>query len=75
MDTQENREEIQKKGVKPNPSRDIKYADKEKNFSGEFEEQIESAGQEVNSGELETKKSQGRDLKAGVSDDSGDTLH
>lgn len=42
-----------------NPSRDIKYEDREKNFSGEFGEQIESAGQEVNAGELDVQKESG----------------
>lgn len=60
MNTQQNQNEIKKKGqVRVNPSRDIKYDEKEKAFSGEFEEQIESAGQEVNPGELDMQKSQG----------------
>lgn len=60
MNTQQNQNEIKKKGqVQVNPSRDLKYDEKEKDFSGEFEEQIESAGQEVNAGELDVQKSQG----------------
>lgn len=59
MNTQQNQNEVKKKGVQVNPSRDIKYEDREKDFSGEFGEQIESAGQEVNAGELDNKASQG----------------
>lgn len=61
MNTQQNQNESKKKGVQVNPSRDIDYNDKEKAFSGEFEEQIESAGQEVNPGEMDAQSSRGDD--------------
>ncbi|MFL5784747.1 MAG: hypothetical protein ACJ76H_09075, partial [Bacteriovoracaceae bacterium] len=54
MNTQQNQNEIKKSGIKPNPSRDVKYDDKEKDFSGEFGEQIdEKAGEEVDASELD----------------------
>jgi len=54
MNTQQNQNDIQKKGVKVNPSRDIKYDEKEKDFSGEFGQQIdEGAGEEINPAELD----------------------
>jgi hypothetical protein len=54
MNTQQNQNEIKKSGVKPNPSRDVNYDDKEKDFSGEFGEQIdENASEEVNPSELD----------------------
>jgi hypothetical protein len=39
MNTQQNQNEIKKKGVQVNPSRDVNYEEKEKDFSGEFETQ------------------------------------
>ncbi len=54
MNTQQNQNEIKKKGVQVNPSRDVKYDEKEKDFSGEFGEQIdEGAGEDVNPSELD----------------------
>ena len=54
MNTQQNQNEIKKKGVQVNPSRDIDYDQKEKDFTGEFDgEQLESSGQEVNPGEID----------------------
>src|SRR6476659_8450069 len=54
MNTQQNQNETKKSGIKVNPSRDVKYDDKEKDFSGEFGEQIdEKAGEEVDASELD----------------------
>lgn len=53
MNTQQNQNEIKKKGVQVNPSRDLKYDDKEKSFSGEFGEQTEASGEEINPSELD----------------------
>lgn len=54
MNTQQNQNEIKKKGVQINPSRDVDYDDKEKDFSGEFGEQIdENANEEINPSELD----------------------
>ncbi len=61
MNTQPNQNELnefkKKKGVQVNPSRDVDYDDKEKDFSGEFGEQIdEGAGEEVNPSELDNSE-------------------
>jgi hypothetical protein len=56
MNTQQNQNEIKKKGVQVNPSRDVNYEEKEKDFSGEFEtqdEDVEASGEDVNPSELD----------------------
>lgn len=53
MNTQQNKEELKKKGYKVNPSRDIDYPVREKDFSGEFEEQDAKGDAEVNPGKLD----------------------
>lgn len=54
MNTQQNQKENKKKGVQVNPSRDVKYDDKEKDFSGEFGQQNnEDSGEEINPSELD----------------------
>lgn len=50
--TQPNQNEIKKKGVQVNPSRDISYSDKEKDFSGEFG----GEGEEINPSELDSSE-------------------
>ena len=56
MNTQQNQNEIKKKGVQVNPSRDLKYDEKEKDFSAEFGEQVEAAGEEINPSELDSSE-------------------
>jgi hypothetical protein len=57
MNNQQNQNELPKKGVQPNPSRDIKYDEKEKDFSGEFSDEGEQLdadpGDEVNPSKLD----------------------
>lgn len=70
MNTQQNQNEIKKKGVQVNPSRDIKYDQKEKDFSGEFgeQDQVEAGGEEVNPSELDNTEV---DLDRGSAEFSG----
>lgn len=57
MNTQQKQDEIKKNGVQINPSRDLKYDEKEKDFSGEFGEQIdEGASEEINPSELDNSE-------------------
>jgi hypothetical protein len=57
MNTQQNQNEIKKKEIQVNPSRDVKYDEKEKDFSGEFGEQIdEKSDEEVNPAELDNSE-------------------
>ncbi|MES2527465.1 MAG: hypothetical protein V4598_10275 [Bdellovibrionota bacterium] len=61
MNTQPNQNELnefkKKKAVEVNPSRDLNYDDKEKDFSGEFGEQIdEEASEEINPSELDNSE-------------------
>ncbi len=60
MNTQQNQNEIKKKGIQVNPSRDVKYDEKEKDFSGEFGEQgeqiDEKSDEEINPAELDNSE-------------------
>ncbi len=59
MNNQQNQNELNKKGVQPNPSRDIQYDQKEKAFSGEFGEQdkIEKeTSEEINPSKLDNEE-------------------
>lgn len=58
MNNQQNQNEINKKGIKVNPSRDVDYGDKEKErkLAGEGEQIDQESDEEVNPSKLDTEE-------------------